>query len=116
MMDRRDFIQSVLAAAALMGAAPRNSEAADEFAGDFSWFNKSKKYGRFILVYGEDPFIAAQTIMANAREFLPSGTPFTISTMNYAPNREIPEIHSAIAWKYSPGLWGRVGTQGVFIA
>lgn len=111
-MHRREFIQSVLAGLAVISASPRNSEGADEFPD----FDKSKPYGLMIVVFDENPFLAAETIIRSARQNLPSGTPFRVLTRNHLPTDEIPQPHSSIAWKYSPNLWEKIGTEGVFIA
>ena len=110
-MERRDFIQQVLAGLAALSIP---DALATEYPEPMPGFDASRQYGQAIICYLEDPMFFAPEVMRMARKVLPRGTPFTLVVKNPAGEGDIYDECSSIAWKYSPRL--RYGDVGVFRA
>lgn len=107
-MIRRDFLKAVSAALASI-AVP-----VSEYVGETSdvGFNPAYQYGNYVITSG-DPSLAAKTLLENARQSLPKGTPFTLFVKE-SHDEEVYEDWAAVGWRYSKKL--RIGDAGVFVA
>ena len=105
-MNRRDFFKSVSAALAVI-AVP--SIALSNKVEKYPDFDPSEQYGNYVLVPGDDPMIAAEIVLKDARSVLPKGTRFELiahSVGNSGTSDPFME-YSSLGWKYTPNKIGQ---------